>query len=72
MAPHAPFAPLPPQVANFFGGMPIGAQKEQLKKDCPNVIVGTPGRIKQVGTAAALDPCGLLPFEGGVVAICAI
>lgn len=36
------------KVANFFGGMPISANKDELKKDCPSVVVGTPGRIKQV------------------------
>ena len=42
------------RVGNFFGGLPIKQQREQLKdKDkCPHVIVGTPGRVKGVSTAA--------------------
>ena len=41
------------KVANFFGGIPVKDHKEQLKKETPNVIVGTPGRIKQVGSLNA-------------------
>ena len=39
------------RLANFFGGLPIKQHRELLKdKDkCPHIIVGTPGRIKQVG-----------------------
>lgn len=37
------------KVGNFFGGLPVKTQKKQLKEDCPNIIVGTPGRLKQVG-----------------------
>ncbi|KAK9825382.1 hypothetical protein WJX81_007043 [Elliptochloris bilobata] len=36
------------KVANFFGGFPIKQQKEMLKTDCPHIIVGTPGRLKQL------------------------
>ena len=36
------------KVANFFGGFPIKTHQELLKKDCPTVIVGTPGRLCQV------------------------
>ncbi len=38
------------RVGNFFGGLPIKQQREQLKdKDkCPHIIVGTPGRVKGV------------------------
>ena len=36
------------KVANFFGGFPIKNNKEQLKTNCPHVVVGTPGRLKQV------------------------
>jgi hypothetical protein len=38
------------KIGNFFGGMPIVQQKEQLKKEVPTIVVGTPGRIKQVCT----------------------
>lgn len=36
------------KIANFYGGVPVAQNKEQLKKEMPNVVVGTPGRIKQV------------------------
>ena len=36
-------------VSNFYGGIPITQNKEVLKKGLPNVVIGTPGRIKQVG-----------------------
>lgn len=41
------------RVGNFFGGLPIKQQREQLKdKDkCPHIIVGTPGRVKGVSPA---------------------
>ena len=32
-------------VAVFFGGMPISKDEEVLKKNCPHIVVGTPGRI---------------------------
>ena len=32
-------------VAVFFGGMPIRKDEEVLKKNCPHIVVGTPGRI---------------------------
>lgn len=44
------------KVANFFGGLPIKQQKETLKKDCPQVIIGTPGRLKAVRGGAARAP----------------
>uniref|UniRef100_A0A672Z3G3 RNA helicase n=1 Tax=Sphaeramia orbicularis TaxID=375764 RepID=A0A672Z3G3_9TELE len=33
------------KVAVFFGGLSIKKDEELLKKDCPHVVVGTPGRI---------------------------
>ena len=36
------------KVANFFGGMPMKQQVQMLKDSAPNVVVGTPGRLKQV------------------------
>lgn len=35
------------KVANFYGGIPIKQNKEQLESEPPHVVVGTPGRIKQ-------------------------
>lgn len=42
--------PLNVKVGNFFGGMDLKAQRELLKNEekCPDIVVGTPGRIKQV------------------------
>lgn len=42
------------KIGNFFGGIPVQQQKEQLKKEVPTIVVGTPGRVKQVrGRGAA-------------------
>ena len=30
----------------FYGGVPISQNRQILKNDCPNIVVGTPGRIK--------------------------
>jgi ATP-dependent RNA helicase UAP56/SUB2 len=36
------------KVGNFFGGLPIKTQRDLLKTNCPHIVVGTPGRLKQV------------------------
>eukprot|EP00803_Ostreobium_quekettii_P006166 evm.model.scf_786.5 EVM.evm.TU.scf_786.5 scf_786:36602-40313(-) len=36
------------KVLPFFGGVQTSQNKEQLKTDCPHVVVGTPGRVKQL------------------------
>ena len=36
------------KVGNFFGGLPVKTQREELKAGAPNIVVGTPGRVKQV------------------------
>lgn len=33
------------KAAVFFGGMAIKKDEETLKKNCPHIVVGTPGRI---------------------------
>ena len=33
------------KIAVFFGGMSVKKDEEVLKKNCPHVVVGTPGRI---------------------------
>ncbi|CAI9718088.1 spliceosome RNA helicase DDX39B [Octopus vulgaris] len=33
------------KIAVFFGGLPIKKDEEVLKKNCPHIVVGTPGRI---------------------------
>ena len=40
------------KVANFFGGIDIKKNRDELKKTPPQVVVGTPGRIKQVRPAS--------------------
>lgn len=42
------------KIANFFGGMPITANREVLKKDQPNIVIGTPGRIKALALEKSL------------------
>ncbi|XP_036191412.1 ATP-dependent RNA helicase DDX39A-like [Myotis myotis] len=37
--------PVNGQVSVFFGGLSIKKDEEVLKKSCPHVVVGTPGRI---------------------------
>lgn len=34
------------KVSVFFGGLTIKKDEEVLKKNCPHIIVGTPGRIR--------------------------
>lgn len=36
------------KVGNFFGGLPLKTQREELKAGAPSIVVGTPGRVKQV------------------------
>jgi ATP-dependent RNA helicase UAP56/SUB2 len=32
----------------FYGGLPVAKHKELLKNNCPNVVIGTPGRMAQL------------------------
>jgi len=36
------------KTAVFYGGVPVGQHKETLKTDCPHIVIGTPGRMKQL------------------------
>jgi hypothetical protein len=36
------------KVGNYFGGLDIKKQRQELKDNTPAIVVGTPGRIKQV------------------------
>lgn len=45
------------KVGNFFGGLPVKTQREELKAGAPSIVVGTPGRVKQVNS---------LSFRNGV------
>lgn len=41
------------KVALYYGGEPITSHKDALKKEVPSIVVGTPGRIKQVRALTA-------------------
>ncbi|KAL3880797.1 hypothetical protein ACJMK2_033008 [Sinanodonta woodiana] len=43
------------KIAVFFGGMPIKKDEAVLKKNCPHIVVGTPGRILALAQANALN-----------------
>jgi ATP-dependent RNA helicase UAP56/SUB2 len=43
------------KVKPFFGGVDLKQQKAELKKELPNIVVGTPGRVKQLATEKDLD-----------------
>ncbi len=43
------------KVAVFFGGMPIKKDEEVLKKNCPHIVVGTPGRILALSRQKSLN-----------------
>lgn len=50
------------KVANFFGGLPIKQHKDLLKADTPHIIVGTPGRLKQLAKEGDLKLGGVRHF----------
>jgi superfamily II DNA/RNA helicase len=43
------------KVAVFFGGTIMKKDEEALKKNCPHIVVGTPGRILALARAAQLN-----------------
>jgi len=42
------------KVAVFFGGLPIKRDEDVLKKNCPHIVVGTPGRILALAKSKVL------------------
>jgi ATP-dependent RNA helicase UAP56/SUB2 len=50
------------KVAVFFGGMPIHKDRETLKKETPNIVIGTPGRILALAQEKTLDLSKLKHF----------
>ncbi|XP_060069736.1 spliceosome RNA helicase Ddx39b-like [Ylistrum balloti] len=42
------------KVAVFFGGIPIKRDEEVLSKNCPHIVIGTPGRILALVQKGAL------------------
>ncbi|XP_059255784.1 spliceosome RNA helicase DDX39B isoform X2 [Mustela nigripes] len=47
--------PVTGQVAVFFGGLSIKKDEEVLKKNCPHIVVGTPGRILALARNKSLN-----------------
>jgi len=43
------------RVAVFFGGLPTKNDEDLLKKNCPHIVVGTPGRILALAKNKALN-----------------
>jgi superfamily II DNA/RNA helicase len=43
------------KVSVFFGGLPTKHDEETLKKNCPHIVVGTPGRILALAKSKALN-----------------
>jgi len=43
------------KVSVFFGGLPTKHDEDILKKNCPHVVVGTPGRILALAKSKALN-----------------
>ncbi|EDQ89444.1 uncharacterized protein MONBRDRAFT_36918 [Monosiga brevicollis MX1] len=43
-----------PKTAVFYGGTPIGKDEKVLRDDVPNIVVGTPGRLKALVNSGAL------------------
>merc|ERR1712212_1155915 len=43
------------KVGVFFGGMPVEKDEEVLQKNCPRIVVGTPGRIGALAKSKVLN-----------------
>ncbi|XP_052789418.1 spliceosome RNA helicase DDX39B [Mya arenaria] len=43
------------KIAVFFGGMPVKKDEEVLSKNCPHIVVGTPGRLLALIKSKALN-----------------
>lgn len=43
------------EVAAFYGGIPEEKNQEHIKNHSPNIVVGTPGRIKSLSESKHLD-----------------
>ncbi|XP_015278011.1 PREDICTED: spliceosome RNA helicase DDX39B [Gekko japonicus] len=53
--PHSSLFACPAQVSVFFGGLSIKKDEEVLKKNCPHIVVGTPGRILALARNKSLN-----------------
>merc|ERR1711979_73851 len=43
------------KIAVFFGGLPLKRDEDVLKKNCPHIVAGTPGRILALAKAKTLS-----------------
>jgi superfamily II DNA/RNA helicase len=43
------------KVSVCFGGLPTKTDEDTLKKNCPHIVVGTPGRILALAKSKALN-----------------
>ena len=43
------------KIAVFFGGMSVKKDEDVLKKNCPHIVVGTPGRILALAKTKVLN-----------------
>lgn len=50
------------KAAVFYGGIPVAEHRELLKKETPHIVIGTPGRIKQLVEEKHLNLKGLKHF----------
>merc|ERR1740127_227868 len=50
------------KTAVFYGGIPVAKQKEDLKKEVPHIVIGTPGRMKQLVNEGDMKLDGLEHF----------
>jgi len=50
------------KAAVFYGGIPVQEHRDLLKKEVPHIVIGTPGRIKQLVDEKSLSLKGLKHF----------
>jgi len=46
----------------FYGGIPVTQHRDQLRKETPNIVIGTPGRILQLANEKSLKLSGVKHF----------
>lgn len=50
------------KAAVFYGGIPVQEHRDLLKKEVPHIVIGTPGRVKQLVDEKSLNLKGLKYF----------
>jgi superfamily II DNA/RNA helicase len=43
------------KVAVFYGGVPVAQNRDLLKNDTPNIVIGTPGRLMQLAEEKSMN-----------------